>query len=68
MLNSQFAHMRVTRRGNPGAMGHSQRRAGLLQKTDTEVDALLFSGGKTIPPFAEFIGELNFPRHAPIMS
>ena len=66
--DSQFAHMRMTRRLNPRTMGHSQRRASLLQKTDTEVDALLFSVGKTIPPFAEFIGEFNFPCHALIMS
>jgi hypothetical protein len=66
--DSQFAHMRVTRRLNPGAIGHSQRRASLLQKTDAEVDALLFNGGKIVPPFAEFIGELNLPRHGLIMS
>jgi len=51
--DSQFAHMRVTRRLNPGTMGHSQCGASLLQKADTEVDALLFGGGKTISPFAE---------------
>jgi len=43
-------------------MGHSQRRPCLLQKADGEVDTLLFRGGQAIPPFAEFVGELDFPR------
>jgi hypothetical protein len=47
-------------------MGHSQIRPGLLQKADSEVDTLLFSGGQAIPPFAEFIGELNFPSRGPL--
>ena len=68
MLNPQFAHMRVTRRLNPRTMGHSQRWASLLQETNTEVDTLLFDGSKTIPPFAEFIGEFNFPYHDLSMS
>jgi hypothetical protein len=68
MLNPQLAHMRVARRLNPGTMGHSQRWASLLQEADTEVDTLLLDGGQTIPPSAEFIGELNFPCHVLSMS
>ena len=67
-LNPQLAHMRVARRLNPGTMGHSQRWASLLQEADTEVDTLLLDGGQTIPPSAEFIGELNFPCHVLSMS
>lgn len=44
-------------------MRRSQRRPTLLQKTDSEVDALLFSGNQAVPPFAELVGELDFPRH-----
>lgn len=45
-------------------MGHLQRRASVLQKTDTEVYTLLFSTGKTVPPFPKFIGEFDLPSHA----
>jgi hypothetical protein len=68
MLNPQLAHVRVALRLNPGTMGHSQRWASLLQEADTEVDTLLLDGGQTIPPSAEFIGELNFPCHVLSMS
>ena len=45
-------------------MRHSQSRPSLLPKADGKVDALLFGVGERVPPFAEFIGELDLPFHA----
>jgi hypothetical protein len=55
--------MRVTRRRDPGRMGHFKRRANLLQDADCEVDALLLRGGQAVPPQLEFVGELDVPCH-----
>src|ERR1035437_911667 len=47
----------------PGGMRHLQHRTNCLQEADREVDALLFSGGQTIPPLTELVGELDRPGH-----
>jgi len=64
----RFTHVCMPRHLDGGRVRHFQRWPNLLQKTDGEVDALLLESIETIPPPAEFIGELDLPRHALNMS
>src|SRR5206468_7418018 len=66
MLNAQLAHSSMPGHLDPGRMRHSQGGTSLLEKADGEVDALLFCGCQTMPPIAEFIGELHLPCHNPL--
>ena len=62
VLDAQLAHMCMTRRLDAGRMRHPECRTEFLQKADRKIHALLFGGGKAIPPLAEFVGEFDFPR------
>ena len=64
MLDSQLAHVLMMRGLDSGRMRHPQRRPHLLQQANREVDALLFGGGKAVPPRLELIGEFDSPRQA----
>src|ERR1700730_2352417 len=56
VLDTQLAHMRVTRHLDARRMGHPESWAHFLKQADGEIHAFLLGGGKLVPPFTEFVG------------
>ena len=67
MLNPQFAHVGELRIADCIGIGLCESRTDILQHVHRGIDAVLFFDRQTVPPFAEFIGELDRPFHGFIM-
>jgi hypothetical protein len=67
MLDSQLPHVRILRAVNLVGMGAGECWPEFLQDVNAISDAVLFSGGQSIPPSVELIREFNLPCHAFIM-
>ena len=66
-LSPQLAHLRVTGTANFGGVRKTECRAEFHEMPDAVRHIVLLFLGEDIPPISEFIGELDFPRHASSM-
>lgn len=63
MLNPKFAHVAMTRPGNPRGEWERQRRPVLDQELDDAADVHLFVLVQIEEPPGELVGSLNLPGH-----
>ena len=64
MLNPEFAHVAMTRPGNPRGKRERERRTVLDQKLDDAADVHLFVFVQIEEPPSELVGSLNLPSHS----
>src|ERR1019366_7103089 len=63
-LGPQLAHLRITGTANFRAVRETEGRTEFHEMPDAVRHVVLLFLGEGIPPISEFIGELDFPRHA----